>query len=128
MNGRSMNALAVALTLLTACCALVLGSYTYPACGTNGKGCCVFGTGSMKNRGYIIVQLEGDDMVVTCSNGALRCSWENPGKTASYEAPANVTCPDFASLMESRSEITYLEGVTKVDDESAAGIVKTASY
>ncbi|EGZ21892.1 hypothetical protein PHYSODRAFT_285673 [Phytophthora sojae] len=47
----------------------------------------------MRNRGYIVVQLEGDDMVVTCSNGKLRCSYENPNKKASYEAAENVTCP-----------------------------------
>ncbi|KAG7390303.1 hypothetical protein PHYBOEH_007057 [Phytophthora boehmeriae] len=128
MNNRSMKVLAVAVTLLVACCAVVLGTYTYPACATNGKGCCTFGTGSMKNRGYIVVQVEGDDMVVTCSHGVLRCSWENPGKTASYEAAANVTCPDFKSLMESRSELTYLEGVTKVEDETSAGTVKAADY
>ncbi|KAH7487972.1 hypothetical protein KRP22_009387 [Phytophthora ramorum] len=131
MNFRSMNVLAVALALLAACCALVLAEYTYPECAENGKGCCDFGTGSMRNRGYIIVQLEGDDMVVTCSNGVLRCSLENPNKKASYEAAANVTCPDFSSLMESRSEITYLDGVTKskattTNDESAAGTVKAA--
>nr|AAO24649.1 unknown protein [Phytophthora sojae] len=94
MNSRSMNVLAVAVTLLAACCALALGgSYTYPECAANGKGCCDFGTGSMRNRGYIVVQLEGDDMVVTCSNGKLRCSYENPNKKASYEAAENVTCP-----------------------------------
>lgn len=126
------NLLAVAVTLLAACCAVALGGYTYPECATNGKGCCDFGTGSMKNRGYVIVQVSGDDMVVTCSNGVLRCSWENPSKTASYEAATNVTCPDFASLMESRSELTFVEGVqeksTTTDDESAAGTVTAASY
>ncbi|KAG7380247.1 hypothetical protein PHYPSEUDO_007599 [Phytophthora pseudosyringae] len=128
MNSRFVNALAVAATLLAACCALALGSYTYPQCATGGKGCCEFGTGSMRNRGYVIIALEGDDMVVTCSNGALRCSYENPNKKASYEAAENVTCPDFASMMESRSEITYLGGVqaTTAADESAAGTVKAA--
>lgn len=37
---------------------------------------------------------------------------------------------DFASMMESRSEITYLDGVkpskTATDGESAAGTVKAA--
>ncbi|KAG1696358.1 hypothetical protein DVH05_015563 [Phytophthora capsici] len=130
MSFRSMNALAVAVTLLGACCALVLGSYTYPQCATNGKGCCEFGTGSMRNRGYVIIALEGDDMVVTCHNGVLRCSYENPSKKASYDAAANVTCPDFTSMMESRSEITYLEGVQAskptTDSEPGAGTVKAA--
>ncbi|KAE8908797.1 hypothetical protein PF005_g8208 [Phytophthora fragariae] len=129
MNSRFMNVLIVAVTLLAACCALALGGYTYPECAANGKGCCDFGTGSMRNRGYIVVQLEGDDMVVTCSNGKLRCSYENPNKKASYEAAENVTCPDFASMMESRSEITYLDGVkpkATTDGESAVGTVKAA--
>ncbi|KAJ8539022.1 hypothetical protein ON010_g12849 [Phytophthora cinnamomi] len=155
MNCRSLNVLAVAVTLLVACCALALGGYTYPECAANGKGCCDFGTGSMRNRGYIIVQLDGPDMVVTCSNGNLRCSYENPNKKASYEAAENVTCPgkdsvrccfpaitvvvlivalavtDFSSMMESRSEITYLDGVkakttSTANDETGAGTVKAA--
>ncbi|RLN20099.1 hypothetical protein BBJ28_00016931, partial [Nothophytophthora sp. Chile5] len=84
---------------LAACCALALGSsYTYPECAENGTGCCDFGSGSMKNRGYVIVQVSGDDMVVTCSNSVLRCSWENPSVTASYEAASNVTCPGMSPL------------------------------
>jgi hypothetical protein len=97
MNSRSMNVLAVAATMLAACCALAFGSYTYPECATNGKGCCEFGTGSMRNRGYVIIALEGDDMVVTCSNSVLRCSYENPNKKASLEAAENVTCPGTAT-------------------------------
>ncbi|GMF33383.1 unnamed protein product [Phytophthora fragariaefolia] len=93
MNYRSLNVLAVAATLLAACCALALGGYTYPECAENGKDCCEFGTGSMRNRGYVVLQLEGDDMVVTCSKGKLRCSYENPNKKAHYEAAENVTCP-----------------------------------
>ncbi|EEY56338.1 uncharacterized protein PITG_09852 [Phytophthora infestans T30-4] len=129
MNSRSMNMLVVAVTLLVACCAVAFGTYTYPECAPNGKGCCEFGTGLMRNRGYIMIALEGDDMVVTCHNGVLRCSYENPNKKAHYEAAENVTCPDFSSMMESRSEITYLEGVqakVPTDDEQAAGTVKAA--
>ncbi|ETI30967.1 hypothetical protein, variant [Phytophthora nicotianae CJ01A1] len=130
MNSRPMNVLVVAVTLLVACCALVFGTYTYPQCATDGKGCCEFGTGLMRNRGYVMIELEGDDMVVTCHKGVLRCSYENPNKKAHYDAAENVTCPDFTSMMESRSEITYLEGVqaqtTTADDESAAGTVKAA--
>ncbi|KUF91399.1 serine/threonine-protein kinase drkB [Phytophthora nicotianae] len=74
----------------------------------------------MRNRGYVMIELEGDDMVVTCHKGVLRCSYENPNKKAHYDAAENVTCP----------EITYLEGVqaqtTTADDESAAGTVKAA--
>ncbi|POM72407.1 Hypothetical protein PHPALM_10878 [Phytophthora palmivora] len=128
MNSK-MNMLTVVVTLLAACCTVAIGEYTYPQCSENGKGCCEFGTGSMRNRGFVIIALEGDDMVVTCHNGVLRCSYENPNKKASYEAAANVTCPDFTSLMESRSEITYLEGVKATaskTDETSAGTVKAA--
>ncbi|KAF1784477.1 hypothetical protein GQ600_11772 [Phytophthora cactorum] len=132
MNSRPMSALVVAATLLVACCALAFASYTYPQCAANGKGCCEFGTGSMRNRGYVMIALEGDDMVVTCSNGVLRCSYENPNKKAHYEAAENVTCPDFGSMMESRSEITYLEGVqakkTSTDDEVAAVLSRRPTF
>ncbi|KAI9913525.1 hypothetical protein PsorP6_006193 [Peronosclerospora sorghi] len=113
----------VSLTLLSA---LVLGTYTYPKCSDNGQGCCQFGTGLMKNRGFIIVALDEGDMAVTCSKGSLRCSYENPEKQAHEEASLNVSCPDFTSLMESRTEITYLEGVQNKPsaDTLATGNVK----
>ncbi|CAI5739740.1 unnamed protein product [Hyaloperonospora brassicae] len=120
----------VAAVLLALCCwSMADVSYTYPKCPANGVGCCKFGMSSMKSRGMVTIALEGSDMVVTCSNGFLRCSNENPEKKASFEIAPNVTCPDFTAMMESRSaEITYLSGVrVKTNGEPVAGVVQAAN-
>jgi hypothetical protein len=122
-------ALALALALSAAA-----GTYTYPECSSTGTGCCAFGTGSMRNRGYVVMEVDGEAMIVTCKSGTLLCTEGNPDKAAVASARTNVTCPDFTELLESRSTVTYLEGVTAAassssaadEDESAPGTVSAA--
>lgn len=121
-------ALALALSAAAA-------TYTYPECSSTGTGCCAFGTGSMRNRGYVVMEVDGEALIVTCKNGTLLCTEGNPDKAAVASARTNVTCPDFTELLESRSSVTYLEGVTATAatsssaadaDESAPGTVSAA--
>lgn len=95
-----MKTLAAALALaLALACYAAAGDYTYPKCSSSGTGCCTFGTGSMRNRGYVVLQLDGEDMIVTCKNGTLLCTTGNPGNTAVVSARESVTCPGASPSM-----------------------------
>lgn len=89
-----MQATAALVALLGAVLAvLALGDYTYPECSATGTGCCDFGTGSMRNRGYVVIEVDGEAMIVTCKSGTLLCATGNPGNTATMSTRENVTCP-----------------------------------
>lgn len=132
MTNQAMNVLLVGGTLLAACCALPMTSkYTFPVCTDGSKDCCEYGAEKMKHRGYTLISYEDSVMSVTCSHGELRCALGNPNTMASYDGAQTVTCPDFKSMMESRSEISYIEGVKegkkKTDDDLSVGTVKPAN-
>ncbi|CEG48422.1 uncharacterized protein PHALS_06246 [Plasmopara halstedii] len=130
-NGASSVFLMAAM-LLALCCASPMTKYTFPKCLDKSKDCCKYGTEMMKHRGYTLVSYENNAMSVTCSHGELRCAIGNPNTMASYDGSKNVSCPNFTSMMEARSEIEYIEGVkedepNKTDGEAATGTVKPAT-
>lgn len=86
--------IAKTLTLLAVAAVAVAHAetITYPECPVNGSGCCAFGTGSMRNRGYVKLSLP-EDIIVTCSRGALLCQSGNTGLHASETAIDGVDCP-----------------------------------
>lgn len=89
MMHKMLALLAVAAAVATVAQAETI---TYPECPVNGTGCCDFGTGSMRNRGYVKLSLP-EDIIVTCSRGALLCQSGNTGLHASEVSIEGVTCP-----------------------------------